>query len=103
MCVFNRLQSFLSQGKSPLFSRLTLVNQRIGCHDKTRLAYNSVLGNFTAKRDYITLLNLMRDGRIDPGDILSEIISPTQTSEIYNQLLTDRQFPLGVVFDWDQV
>jgi len=45
----------------------------------------------------------MRDGRIDPGDILSEIISPTQTSEIYNQLLTDRQFPLGVVFDWDQV
>lgn len=26
----------------------------IGCHDKTRLAYNSVLGNFTAKRDYIT-------------------------------------------------
>lgn len=75
----------------------------IGCHDKTRLAYNSVLGNFTAKRDYITLLNLMRDGRIDPGDILSEIISPTQISEIYNQLLTDRQFPLGVVFDWDQV
>lgn len=75
----------------------------IGCHDKTRLPYNSYAGNFTAKRDYITLLALMRDGRINPGDILSEIISPLETTRIYDRLLTDKQFPLGVVFDWEQV
>lgn len=75
----------------------------IGAHDKTRLAYNSVPGNFTAKRDYITLLGLMRDGRINPGDILSDIISPKETTQIYNRLLTDRTFPLGVVFDWEQL
>ncbi len=75
----------------------------IGAHDKTRLPYNSAPGNFTAKRDYITLLGLMRDGRIDPGAILSEIVSPREIPKIYNRLLTDREFPLGVVFDWEQV
>ncbi len=72
----------------------------IGAHDKTRLPYNSAPGNFTAKRDYITVLGLMNDGRLRPADIRSEIVSPADASKIYDRLLNDREFPLGVVFDW---
>ncbi len=75
----------------------------IGAHDKTRMPYNSTAGNWTAKRDYITLLGLMKDKRLKTEPILSEIVSPEKAGETYERLLNDREFPLGVVFDWTKV
>lgn len=73
----------------------------IGAHDHTRKAYNSAHGNWTAKRDYITLLNLMSYGRIDAQDMVGEIVSPNEATETYERLLNDREFPLGVLFDFE--
>lgn len=72
----------------------------IGAHDRTRYAYNCCPGNWTPKRDYITLLGLMADGRLDAKSMLSEYADPQNASKIYDRLLNDREFPLGVVLDW---
>lgn len=72
----------------------------IGAHDFTRYPYNSAPGNWTAKRDYMTLLGYMQDGRLKPSILEPQFVSPADTTQIYDRLLNDRQFPLGVVFDW---
>lgn len=75
----------------------------IGAHDFTRLPYNSAPGNWTALRDYMTILGYMEDGRLNTEEILSEIVSPLECSGVYSRLLNDRTFPLGVIFDWTKV
>ncbi|MGN1223593.1 MAG: zinc-binding alcohol dehydrogenase [Ruminococcus sp.] len=72
----------------------------IGAHDMTRLPYNSAPGNWTPKRDYITILGLMADGRINAKSIFSEYANPEEATQVYDRLLHDRNFPLGVIFDW---
>ena len=72
----------------------------IGAHDLTRYPYNSAPGNWTAKRDYMTLLGYMQDGRLKPSILEPQFVSPADTTQVYDRLLNDRQFPLGVVFDW---
>lgn len=75
--------------------------QLIGAHDMTRMPYNSAPGNWTAKRDYITILRYMADGRLNAKDMISEYVSPKDTKKVYDRLLNDREFPLGVLFDWE--
>jgi len=75
--------------------------QLIGAHDMTRLPYNSAPGNWTAKRDYITILKFISDGRINAKDMISEIVSPKDATKVYDRLLNDKEFPLGVLFDWE--
>lgn len=72
----------------------------IGAHDKTRYPFNSAPGNWTARRDYMTLLGYMQDGRLKPGILNPCLVSPKDATEIYDKLLNDREFPLGVIFDW---
>lgn len=72
----------------------------IGAHDGTRARYNSAPFRWTAQRDYNTILKFLEDGRLNAKDMLSEIVSPAETTLIYNRLLYERDFPLGVVFDW---
>jgi 2-desacetyl-2-hydroxyethyl bacteriochlorophyllide A dehydrogenase len=74
--------------------------QLIGAHDHTRLPYNSAPGNWTATRDYITVLGFFADGRLNAKDMTSELVFPEKAREIYDRLIHDRQFPLGVLFDW---
>ena len=74
--------------------------QMIGVHGGTRPPYNSRPGNWTARRDCRTVLNYMADGRIHANDMLSELASPEDAASVYERLLHDKTFPLGVVFDW---
>lgn len=74
----------------------------IGVHDSTRMPYNSAPGNWTAKKDFMTILGLMEKKRIDVSSLRSNIVSAEKAPEIYGRLLNDRQFPLGVIFDWSQ-
>ena len=72
----------------------------IGAHDGTRLPYNSAPRRWTARRDYITVLRFMESGRLNARDMLNEIVSPREIPDVYNRLLYDKEFPLGVIFDW---
>ena len=73
----------------------------IGAHDLTRLPYNSAPGNWTAKRDYMALLGYMADGRLRPQALSPVLTSPNDVPNIYDRLINDREFPLGVVLDWN--
>lgn len=75
----------------------------IGAHDSTRPLVNSAAGNWTAKRDYITILGLFSDGRLDAQTMISELVSPKEVKQVYSRLLNDPQFPLGVLFDWSKL
>ena len=75
----------------------------IGAHDGTHPAYGSYPGNWTAKRDYSTILNFIGNGRLNASDMIGEIADPHDATDIYNRLLNDREFPLGVIFDWQKI
>lgn len=75
----------------------------IGVHGKTRPQGNSMPGNWTTARDYMALFGFMGDGRLNPKILDPVFVSPHDAVSIYERLLTDREFPLGVVFDWSQV
>lgn len=72
----------------------------IGAHDKTRLPYNSGKGNWTAHRDYLTVLGYMADKRLKAEPIISDIIDPGECNQVYRNLLEDRKFPMGILWDW---
>lgn len=74
----------------------------IGVHGKTRPPFNSAPGNWTARRDNITILRMIADGRLTVKDMISEYVSPKDATEVYQRLLHDREFPLGVIFDWEK-
>lgn len=73
----------------------------IGVHGQTRMPDNSQPGNWTCKRDYQTILGLIEDGRLDVKSMIYEYADPKNCTEVYDRLLNDREFPLGVLFDWD--
>lgn len=74
--------------------------QIIGAHDKTRAPYNSGKGNWTAHRDYLTLLGYMSDGRLRTKELISDYIDPRECNCIYRNLIEDRNFPMGVIWNW---
>ncbi len=75
----------------------------IGAHDNTRLPYNSSAGNWTPVRDYITLLRFMSNGKLTPNLLNPSFVDPTNATQVYDRLLNDRNFPLGVIFDWTKI
>lgn len=75
--------------------------QIIGAHGMTRPSTDSSPGNWTPMRDYITILGLLEEGRLNAKEIISEYVSPNNISEVYDRLLNDRNFPLGVLIDWE--
>lgn len=72
----------------------------IGAHNFARPKVESMPGNWTAADDYHAMLNLIRYGRLDLRPLISEIRSPDEAPEVYTRLANDRNFPIGVLFDW---
>lgn len=72
----------------------------IGAHDKTRAPYNSGKGNWTAHRDYLTILGYMSDGRLRTKELISELVDPKECNDVYRNLIEDKNFPMGVIWDW---
>jgi len=72
----------------------------IGVHGRTRLPNNSAPGNWTVKRDYKTIFNMIENGRLDVKSMINEFADPKDCFEVYDRLMNDREFPLGVIFDW---
>ena len=72
----------------------------IGAQDRVRYHYNSAPGNLTRKRDFKAILGFLKDGRLKPSILEPEIHPASEAVAIYDRLLNDRNFPLGVIFDW---
>ena len=74
----------------------------IGAHTNARPAVESSAGLWTTRDDIITLLNLISLGRINVIDLIQEVHSPLECTEIYRRLCEEKSFPV-VQFDWSDM
>lgn len=75
----------------------------IGAHTVARPKVESSAGLWTDEDDLKTVLNLIKGKRLNFKDMISEIHSPEEANEVFNRLATEKNFPIGVLFDWKTI
>ena len=71
----------------------------VGAHTNARPNFESSNGWWTQEDDMFALKKLTEMGKIKLSNIIDEIHSPAEASEVYMHLVNDKTFPL-VQFDW---
>ena len=72
----------------------------IGAHTMARPDFESHPGWFTHRDDIKAILKLCAFGRLDLENIIEETHSPKDCPSVYERLVFDKNFPIGVQFDW---
>ena len=72
----------------------------VGAHTAARAAVESSHGNYTHNDDVKAVLKLCGGGRMSLKDIVKETHKPAECGEVYTRLVNDKNFPVGVQFDW---
>ena len=75
----------------------------IGAHTASRPQVDSYPGFWTVKDEMRSILRLEKGGRLNLQNIISEVHSPAQAPEVYRRMLTEKNFPVGVQFDWSLI
>ena len=75
----------------------------IGAHTMARPKNESYPGYFTTEDDMKTVLKLCAMNRINIKDMVEEIHSPAECTEVYDRLINDKSFPTVVQFDWNRL
>lgn len=81
------------------FPGVTLV----GAHTMARPDMESHAGWWTHADDCKTSLKMLGAGRLDVHSIIHEVHSPYDAPEVYDRLSFDKNFSIGVQFDWSQL
>lgn len=50
-----------------------------------------------------TVLNLIKGKRLNFQDMICEIHSPAEAQAVYTRLVSEKNFPIGVLFDWKKI
>ncbi len=77
--------------------------QLSGAHTYSRGKLESSPHHWTENDDYRAFLKLTANGKIKTREIISEIVSPEKAHDVYTMLLTEKNPPLGIVFDWRNI
>ena len=75
----------------------------IGAHTLARPRQESSAGLWTDADDLRTVLDLIKGKRLNFKDMICEIHSPADAQDVYDRLVNDKDFPIGVLFDWSAV
>ena len=75
----------------------------IGAHTQARPHVESSAGLWTDRDDLRAVLDLVRGERLNFRDVIHEVHSPLEAQEVYTRLANDKNFPIGVLFDWSKV
>ena len=75
----------------------------VGAHTNARPKLESQPHNWTERDDCLAMLNFMAHGRVEMSKILSEVCSPQDAPAVYRRLAENKDFPVGVVFDWTRL
>ena len=75
----------------------------IGAHTMARPKVESSEGLWTDRDDLGAVLNLIKGKRLNFKDMIGEVHSPADAQEVYTRLVTDKSFPVGVLFDWGRI
>ena len=74
----------------------------IGAHTNARPMVESYPGYFTHQDDIRAVLRLCANGRLSLLDMIKEYYSPEECIPVYERLISDRNFPPVVQFDWSK-
>ena len=72
----------------------------IGAHSGARPQLESRPGCWTEKADCEVTIDMLSAGRLHFAPVIHETVSPAQAPNVYGRLVNDRNFPIGVLFDW---
>ncbi len=75
----------------------------IGAHTRARPKFESSAGLWTDEDDLRAILNLVKGKRLNLKDMIGEIHSPEEAQTIFTRLATEKNFPIGVLFDWGRI
>ena len=75
----------------------------IGAHTMARPKNESSSGLWTDADDLRAVLNLIKGKRLNFKDMISEIHSPSDAQPVYDRLVNEKNFPIGVLFDWKMI
>jgi hypothetical protein len=75
----------------------------IGAHTIARPDAESHPGWFTHRDDINAVLDLCSGKRLTLSDIIEETHSPEECFAVYERLVFDKAFPVGVQFDWIKI
>lgn len=75
----------------------------IGAHTNARPGRDSSDGWFTERDDVRAVHRLCCLGRLHLADMVDEVVSPADCTEVYRRLVEDRNFPPVVQFDWTKL
>lgn len=75
----------------------------IGANNLARPQWESQPGNWTAYDDNYAIQKMMHFNKLNMKPLINEIHSPKDAPAVYDRLLNSKNFPIGVLFDWNQV
>ena len=75
----------------------------VGAHTQARASAESSHGNYTAADDIRVQFKLLHMNRLCYTDIIHEVHNPRDCTEVYNRLVTDKNFPVCVQYKWDNI
>lgn len=75
----------------------------IGAHTMARPKKESSQGLWTDADDLRAVLNLVKGKRLNFKDMIMEMHSPADAQMIYDRLVKEKNFPIGVLFDWRNI
>lgn len=73
----------------------------VGAHTHARPVFESRPGFWAENDDIAAILKLLKAKRIDYKQLISEVHKPEDAPEVYKRLVTDKNFPVGVLFKWN--
>lgn len=75
----------------------------VGAHTLARPETESSPHWFTQRDDAKAILKLCGMGRINLDETIDEVYNPQNCREVYNRLISDKNFPAITQFDWSQL
>ena len=75
----------------------------IGAHTMARPKIESAPSLWTDDDDLSAVMALIKGGRLNFKDMICEIHSPAEAPEVYARLANEKNFPIGVLFDWNLI
>lgn len=75
----------------------------IGAHNSVRPKFDGHPHYWTNEDDVLALVKLNMGKRISVKEMINEVVSPKDCGRLYERLIKDKDFPLGVAFDWKKL
>lgn len=74
----------------------------VGAHTNARNHDATFHGNYTHPDDIRATLKLLSLGRMTFDGLVKEVHAPEECGQVYTRLINDRNFPVGVQFQWSE-